>query len=77
MTYAGMARRIGRPRAARAVGAAAAANPIPPLIPCHRLMGSGGGLRGYAGGIGMKMRLIGAEGLIEAEGLTGDERKPS
>ncbi len=71
MTYAGIARRIGRPRAARAVGAAAAANPVPPLIPCHRLMGSGGGLCGYAGGFGMKMR------LIEAERLTGAERKPS
>ena len=61
LTYAGIARRIGRPRAARAVGAASAANPIPPLIPCHRLIGSDGGLRGYAGGIGMKMRLIEAE----------------
>ncbi len=77
MTYAGIARRIGRPRAARAVGAASAANPIPPLIPCHRLIGSGGGLRGHAGGIGMKMRLIEAEGLIGAERHTGDERKPS
>ncbi len=57
-SYVEIAREIGRPRAARAVGAASAANPLPPLIPCHRLMGAGGGLRGYAGGLPMKRHLL-------------------
>ena len=57
-TYSEIARQIGRPRAARAVGAASAANPLPPVIPCHRLIGSSGGLRGYAGGLPMKKYLL-------------------
>ncbi len=57
-SYGEIAREIGRSRAARAVGAASAANPLPPLIPCHRLMGASGGLRGYAGGLKMKRRLL-------------------
>ena len=56
-SYGEIARKIGRPRAARAVGAASAANPLPPVIPCHRLVGAGGGLRGYAGGLEMKRYL--------------------
>lgn len=60
-SYGEIARRIGRPRAARAVGAASAANPLPPLIPCHRLKGAGGDLRGYAGGFAMKRHLLGVE----------------
>jgi methylated-DNA-[protein]-cysteine S-methyltransferase len=60
-TYGEIARRIGRPRAARAVGAASAANPLPPVIPCHRLVGSSGGLRGYAGGLPMKKYLLRVE----------------
>ncbi len=57
-TYGEIARRIGNSRAARAVGAASAANPLPPVIPCHRLMGVSGGLRGYAGGLPMKKYLL-------------------
>ena len=48
-TYGQIAKVIGRPRAARAVGAANGANPLPILIPCHRLVGSDGSLRGYGG----------------------------
>lgn len=49
-TYGGQAKRIGRPTAARAVGAANAANPIPIILPCHRVIGANGGLTGYGGG---------------------------
>ncbi|NND02864.1 MAG: MGMT family protein [Acidimicrobiia bacterium] len=64
MTYASVANRVGRPRAARAVGAAMAANSFAPLIPCHRVVGSDGSLRGYAGGIDMKRHLL----EMEADG---------
>jgi O-6-methylguanine DNA methyltransferase len=60
-TYREVAESVGRPAAARAVGAAMADNPVAPLIPCHRVVGSDGGLRGYAGGIDMKQRLIDME----------------
>jgi len=61
MTYGEVAAAVGRPRAARAVGAAMAANRFAPLIPCHRLVGSDGSLRGYAGGLDMKRYLIAME----------------
>jgi methylated-DNA-[protein]-cysteine S-methyltransferase len=61
MTYGEVAAAVGRPRAARAVGAAMAANRFAPLIPCHRLVGSDGSLRGYAGGLEMKRYLIAME----------------
>jgi methylated-DNA-[protein]-cysteine S-methyltransferase len=60
-TYAEIAREVGRPRAARAVGAAMAKNRFPPMIPCHRVVGSNGLLRGYAGGIEMKQSLLDME----------------
>lgn len=60
-TYAEVARLAGRPGAARAVGAAMAENPLAPLIPCHRVVGSDGSLRGYAGGVDMKRALIDME----------------
>jgi O-6-methylguanine DNA methyltransferase len=63
-SYMDLAREIGRPRAARAVGAASAANPIPPLIPCHRMVGSNGDLRGYADGLPMKRTLLDIERSI-------------
>ncbi len=59
--YSDIARTIGNPRASRAVGAANAANPIPPIIPCHRLVGVDGGLKGYAGGTAMKRWLLDVE----------------
>jgi methylated-DNA-[protein]-cysteine S-methyltransferase len=62
-TYGDLAAKIGRPRAARAVGNALGANPIPIVIPCHRVLRAGGGLGGYGGGIGRKQRLLALEGV--------------
>ncbi len=57
-SYAELARRIGRPGAARAVGAANGANPLPIVVPCHRVIGAGGALTGYAGGLAAKRWLL-------------------
>lgn len=57
-TYGEMAEAIGRPGAARAVGQACNRNPISILIPCHRVVGAGGKLTGYAGGLALKERLL-------------------
>jgi O-6-methylguanine DNA methyltransferase len=57
-SYADIAAAIGRPRAVRAVGAAQAANPLPILIPCHRVIGTDGTLTGYAGGLDVKQWLL-------------------
>jgi methylated-DNA-[protein]-cysteine S-methyltransferase len=57
-TYGAIARQIGRPSAIRAVGAANGANPIPIVIPCHRVIGSNGKLTGFAGGLPMKELLL-------------------
>lgn len=62
ITYAELARRIGRPSAIRAVGAANGANPIPVIVPCHRVIGSNGTLTGYGGGIERKQWLLALEG---------------
>jgi methylated-DNA-[protein]-cysteine S-methyltransferase len=62
ITYAELARRIGRPSAVRAVGAANGANPIPVIVPCHRVIGSNGTLTGYGGGIERKQFLLALEG---------------
>jgi methylated-DNA-[protein]-cysteine S-methyltransferase len=58
VTYGELARRIGRPNAPRAVGAANGANPLSLVIPCHRLVGSDGALTGYGGGIERKRLLL-------------------
>ena len=55
-TYGQIAAQIGVPRAARAVGRANATNPLPPVIPCHRLVGADGSLRGYGGGEGIRTK---------------------
>jgi len=60
-SYAWIARRIGRPRAARAVGQALGANPVPVIIPCHRVISSAGTLGGFSGGLSMKRYLLGVE----------------
>lgn len=57
-TYAEVARAIGAPRAVRAVGAANGANPVPIVVPCHRVVATGGGLGGYRGGLQLKRRLL-------------------
>lgn len=64
-TYAGLAKRVGSPKAARAVGGALGANPVPVIIPCHRVVASNGALTGYsgAGGILMKESLLSLEGI--------------
>jgi methylated-DNA-[protein]-cysteine S-methyltransferase len=57
-SYAEIARRLGEPRAVRAVGAANGRNPIPIVIPCHRVIGSDGRLTGFGGGLPLKRRLL-------------------
>lgn len=57
-TYGELARRIGKPQAARAVGMALNRNPIPILIPCHRVIGTNGKLTGFAGGLNIKQALL-------------------
>jgi methylated-DNA-[protein]-cysteine S-methyltransferase len=61
-TYGAVASRIHRPDAARAVGAALGSNPIPIVLPCHRIIGAGGKLTGYAGGLHRKEFLLRLEG---------------
>ncbi|MEU2543977.1 methylated-DNA--[protein]-cysteine S-methyltransferase [Streptomyces roseolus] len=60
-TYAELAAALGRPRAARAVGTALGANPLCVVLPCHRVVGSGGRLTGYAGGVEAKRFLLDLE----------------
>ena len=60
-SYGQIAATVGRPGAARAVGAAMAANPVTIIIPCHRVIGSDGGLRGFGGGLPLKERLLSLE----------------
>ncbi len=61
-TYGGLAGKIGKPRAARAVGGALNRNPVPIVLPCHRIVGSSGSLVGYGGGLERKRALLELEG---------------
>jgi methylated-DNA-[protein]-cysteine S-methyltransferase len=61
ISYGDLARRIRNPKAVRAVGTANGANPIPIVIPCHRVIGSDGTLTGYGGGLDIKEKLLGLE----------------
>ena len=63
-TYADIARQIGRPKAARAVGQALSRNPVPIVVPCHRVLAADGSLRGYTGGGGIRTK----EQLLRLEG---------
>jgi len=63
-TYASLAAELGRPSAQRAVGAANGANPISIVVPCHRLVGQGGDLTGYGGGLDRKRWLLRHEGAV-------------
>lgn len=60
-TYAELAQRLGSPGAVRAVGSANGRNPVGVLVPCHRVIGSDGNLRGYAGGVERKLALLALE----------------
>ena len=60
-TYRELAQRLGRPRALRAVGAANAANPVPIIVPCHRVVAAGNKLGGYTGGLDVKRKLLALE----------------
>ena len=62
-SYRGLAAAIGRPSAVRAVGHANGANPVSIVVPCHRVLGSGGSLTGYAGGLERKAALLQLEGI--------------
>ena len=61
ISYGELARRIGQPNAARAVGLANGSNPIPIIVPCHRVIGSNGKLVGYGGGLAIKEKLLALE----------------
>lgn len=62
LSYGALAERIGNPKAVRAVGLANGSNPIPIVIPCHRVIGSNGSLTGYGGGLERKRWLLAHEG---------------
>ncbi len=70
VSYSELARRAGKEGAARATGQALGANPVPILVPCHRIIGADGSLGGFSGGLEMKRRLLELEGrwpLAEAD----------
>jgi methylated-DNA-[protein]-cysteine S-methyltransferase len=62
-TYGALAKKVGHPHAARAIGGAMNRNPIPIVLPCHRVIGSNGSLTGYAGGLDKKEALLRLEGV--------------
>jgi len=68
MSYGELARQIGRPEAARAVGAAVGRNPLSIFVPCHRVVGRSGDLTGYAGGLDRKRALLKGEGHADILG---------
>jgi methylated-DNA-[protein]-cysteine S-methyltransferase len=74
-SYGQIAETIGRPRAMRAVGLANGRNPLPIVVPCHRVIGSTGGLVGYGGGLRVKEMLLALESKAGAGGRVG--RRPS
>ena len=68
-SYADIARRLGRPKAARAVGAANGRNPLPIVIPCHRVLGAKGSLSGFGGGLPAKQALLQLEASVASGGI--------
>ncbi|WP_229924461.1 methylated-DNA--[protein]-cysteine S-methyltransferase [Streptomyces sulfonofaciens] len=62
--YGDLARRVGQPGAAQAVGAAMGANPLPVVVPCHRVVESDGGIGGFGGGLETKRKLLALEGVL-------------
>ena len=67
-SYLQIAERIGKPKAVRAVGAANGRNPLPIVIPCHRVIGSNGSLTGFGGGLEAKVYLLELEGSLATTG---------
>ncbi len=63
-SYADLARALGQPKAVRAVGRANGKNPVAIVVPCHRVIGSGGDLTGYGGGLDIKRKLLELEGAL-------------
>ncbi|MEV6618593.1 methylated-DNA--[protein]-cysteine S-methyltransferase [Streptomyces sp. NPDC051051] len=62
--YGDLAKRVGQPGAAQAVGTAMGANPLPVMVPCHRVVESDGGIGGFGGGLEAKRRLLALEGFL-------------
>ena len=76
VSYADLARMVGHANAYRAVGQANGANPVPIILPCHRVVSSGGGLGGYGGGLPIKRRLLALEGVHRySDGAPWSDRK--
>ena len=67
-SYADVARAVGNPNAVRAVGSANGANPVPLIVPCHRVIAAGGKLGGYGGGLDLKRRLLAMEQSARHQG---------
>lgn len=72
ISYAELAEAVGRPHAARAVGGAMRRNPLPILVPCHRVLRAGGELGHYTGGVDKKIWLLGFEGLELSPSASGE-----
>jgi methylated-DNA-[protein]-cysteine S-methyltransferase len=66
-SYGEISQAIGKPKAVRAVGTACGANPVPVLVPCHRVLAANGKLGGFSGGLDRKRRLLTAEGVMPTE----------
>ncbi len=73
-SYGVIAGEVGRPAAARAVGAATGRNPAPVIVPCHRVVGASGSLTGFAGGLDTKRALLAHEAAVA--GVVGEGRLP-
>jgi methylated-DNA-[protein]-cysteine S-methyltransferase len=67
-SYKTIAEAVGKPKAFRAVGGAVGKNPVPIIVPCHRVIGSDGSLTGFGGGLDIKQRLIDLEASVRSEG---------
>jgi methylated-DNA-[protein]-cysteine S-methyltransferase len=74
VTYGEIARRLGRPEAARAVGLANGANPLPIVVPCHRVIGADGALTGFGGGLPIKRALLHLEGAACVRDLFSNQQ---
>lgn len=75
LSYARLARRVGNRKAARAVGAANGRNPLPIVIPCHRIVGSHGDLTGYGAGLNFKRQLLDLERRVRLDSSLSDWRR--